>query len=126
MLSIKSILTIVAFSTVSTAAAPATDNKNVLAARQGPARVFACQNGDWNEPCRVFEFASGVCFNVPGDWNDKISSIRNLNPSAFRCLWYEHGNCGGSSYDNQEDANLNDWTGGWNDRITSWRCNLRG
>ncbi|KAK0665416.1 hypothetical protein QBC41DRAFT_232847 [Cercophora samala] len=66
-----------------------------------------------------------MALNVPGSYNDRISSIRNLDKNRFHCVWYEHSNCGGRSYSNQEDANLHDGDGFFSDRISSWRCNTR-
>ncbi|VBB79490.1 Putative protein of unknown function [Podospora comata] len=69
--------------------------------------------------------SSITALNVPGSYNDRISSIRNLDKNRFHCVWYEHSNCGGRSYGNQEDANLHDGNGFFSDRISSWRCNTR-
>ncbi|KAK0708913.1 hypothetical protein B0T21DRAFT_387614 [Apiosordaria backusii] len=50
-----------------------------------------------------------VALNVPDSYNDRISSIRNLDKRRFHC----------------EDANLHDGDGFFSDRISSWRCNTR-
>ncbi|KAK4187740.1 hypothetical protein QBC35DRAFT_221461 [Podospora australis] len=129
MVAIKSLISLLAFGALSVTATPVeteqTVDAKILVARQGPARVYACQNSRWREPCRTFESSPGSCFNVPNDWNDRISSIQNLNRDGFSCVWWEHGGCSGRSYSNQEDAELGDGDGFFNDRISSWRCNVR-
>ncbi|CAL8110286.1 unnamed protein product [Orchesella dallaii] len=38
------------------------------------------------------EISPGHCTNLPGDWNDRISSI---NTQGHCAIGYEHGDCGG-------------------------------
>ncbi|KAI8648233.1 hypothetical protein NCS57_01491400 [Fusarium keratoplasticum] len=60
--------------------------------------------------------------NLPKAWNDRISSIKNQAKSAYKCTWYIGYNCNGKSYSNQEDANLADGDGAFNDSISSYSC----
>lgn len=86
----------------------------------------------------------GRTANVPDGWNDQISSIRNDSRSNYRCTWYllvlhprlrlplrvqellinrfRNINCSGKSYANQDDANLADGNGQFNDSISSYSC----
>ncbi|KAK4194480.1 hypothetical protein QBC40DRAFT_302064 [Triangularia verruculosa] len=105
-------------------AAPAV-NGNALESRQAMASVYACENLNWNLPCDTFSLTPGACLNVPSNWDNKISSIKNNNKNIYHCVWYDNQNCQGRSYSNQEDAKLNDGNGFFNDRISSWRCNTR-
>ncbi|KAK4654115.1 hypothetical protein QC762_401176 [Podospora pseudocomata] len=118
---------LIAMGVLSATAAPTvhTSSDGRITAGQNTAFVFACQNARWGNPCQTFGSNPGTCFNVPGSYNDRISSIRNLDKNRFHCVWYEHSNCGGRSYGNQEDANLHDGNGFFSDRISSWRCNTR-
>ncbi|KAK4197238.1 hypothetical protein QBC40DRAFT_257247 [Triangularia verruculosa] len=86
------------------------------------AQIYACQNEQWGEPCQTFVSKVGECTNFDTEWNDKVSSIKNLNTEGTFCAWYKHVNYQGQWYNNQEDAKLQDGNGFFNDRITSWYC----
>jgi hypothetical protein len=60
--------------------------------------------------------------NFPKGWDDGISSIQNLRPNNFECVWWQHSGCNGEKYDNQVEGNLADGNGAWNDRISAFRC----
>ncbi|KAK0666037.1 hypothetical protein QBC41DRAFT_305579 [Cercophora samala] len=134
MFSLKNIVTLLALAVFSASAAPAADvsvaeaasEQPAIVARQAWASVYACQHVWWGLPCQGFSPYAGQCIGVPAGYNDRISSIRNNNKNNFHCVWYEHGGCTGRSYANQEDANLADGDGFFNDRISSMRCNYIG
>ncbi|KXX81183.1 hypothetical protein MMYC01_201587 [Madurella mycetomatis] len=124
MIALKSLAAILALGVISATAAPA-DNvveTKLVKARQNTVQVHVCEHIDWRGACRIFTSNAGACFNLPSEWNDRISSIQNLQSSNFHCVWWQHGGCTGEQYDNQEDADLADGNGAWNDRISSWRC----
>ncbi|KAK4176716.1 hypothetical protein QBC36DRAFT_186849 [Triangularia setosa] len=88
-------------------------------------KIYACQNEQWGKPCRKFTALVGDCLDVPSDWNDNISSIKNQDKTVFYCSWYEHDNCEGQTCGNQEDAKLRDGNGFFNDRISLWSCSYQ-
>ncbi|KAK4207188.1 hypothetical protein QBC37DRAFT_380357 [Rhypophila decipiens] len=87
--------------------------------------VLVCEHPNWEGRCAYLRARAGDCTNVPGDWNDIISSIRNDDANIFQCTWFEDIDCGGSSDDKQENDNLNNGDGYFNDRISSWNCERR-
>ncbi|KAI9147122.1 hypothetical protein HJFPF1_13154 [Paramyrothecium foliicola] len=89
------------------------------------ASVYMCEHTRWNGACLNVLVPLNSCQNVPGGWNDRISSIRNDSRNYYHCVWYTDGNCGGTAYDNQEDADLSDGNGRMNDSISSWSCRNR-
>ncbi|VBB71459.1 Putative protein of unknown function [Podospora comata] len=121
MVNLKCFTALLTMSVLTTAApAPAADaEEGKLAPRQTGRAVYACHHTYWGPLPTLLQVlqSSSQC---PSDWNDVISSIRNQ--AAWSCTWYEHGNCEGRSYTNQEDANLADGDGFFNDPISSWRC----
>ncbi|KAK4654116.1 hypothetical protein QC762_401178 [Podospora pseudocomata] len=125
MFSIKALVTLLALGRISVSAAPAAVDSDTVVALDDTAYVWACQNTNWGQPCRLLEGLAGQCIGIPGDWDNSISAIRNQDKGRFQCVWYEHYDCQGASYSNQEDAKLNDGNGFWNDRISSWRCNRK-
>ncbi|KAF2681002.1 hypothetical protein K458DRAFT_420920 [Lentithecium fluviatile CBS 122367] len=124
MVSFKSVAAVLAFNVLSATAAPASSpvemrgEVNVLA----QASIYMCKDIRWNGDCRNVLVNLDTCTNVPSGWNDVISSIRNDSRSNYKCTWYLNANCGGSSYDNQDDANLADGNGKFNDSISSYSC----
>ncbi|KAK4043825.1 hypothetical protein C8A01DRAFT_43380 [Parachaetomium inaequale] len=126
MVSLKSVAAaVLGLGVLSATAAPAASSvgeAKAVAGRQNRVEVHACEHTDWRGACQVFSSIAGSCFNVPSEWDNRISSIQNLQKSNFKCTWYQYGGCTGQSYDNQEDADLSDGNGAWNDRISSWNC----
>ncbi|KAF2144850.1 uncharacterized protein K452DRAFT_295432 [Aplosporella prunicola CBS 121167] len=62
---------------------------------------------------------TGVCYNLPNNWNDRASSIQVSDGRS--CQYWRDAGCTGSSF----GGNDQDWTSlprGFNDQITSWRC----
>ncbi|KAK4653812.1 hypothetical protein QC762_510180 [Podospora pseudocomata] len=124
MVSFKSLATLLAFGVLSATAAPAGDalNGSHLEARQSPRQVFACKDWYWQGQCITWDMTYAECKNRPAEWNDVISSIKSVHKTGVYCEWWEHANCSGERYDNQEDANLHDGSGFFADRISSIRC----
>ncbi|KAM7187078.1 hypothetical protein V8F20_011146 [Naviculisporaceae sp. PSN 640] len=103
-------------------AAPIAGPTPVLSKRED-VWILGCEHIRWGAPCVYISSPAGACKDLPPEWNDKFSSVQRNSPSGT-CTWYEHPNCGGQGYGNQNDANLADGNGWWNDRISSFRCNL--
>ncbi|KEZ39135.1 hypothetical protein SAPIO_CDS10533 [Scedosporium apiospermum] len=130
MVSIKAIYTALVLPVLMVTAAPVDD---LPIAKDGTdisplavkASITYCEHTNWNGQCETRLQPLTECYNLPSSWNDRISSIRNDSRSSYKCTWYEHGNCQGRSYDNQNDANLADGDGFFNDRISSWSCKYK-
>ncbi|KAK0666970.1 hypothetical protein QBC41DRAFT_143070 [Cercophora samala] len=124
MVNFTSFASLLAFGVLSASAAPAGEvlNGNPLEARQYPRQVMACKDIHWGGQCITWTMTYAECKNVPADWNDVISSIKSVNPTGVFCEWWEHANCSGERYTNQNDANLHDGDGFFGDRISSIRC----
>ncbi|KAF4780637.1 hypothetical protein HER10_EVM0000233 [Colletotrichum scovillei] len=60
--------------------------------------------------------------DVPESFIDRISSIRNNDRNKDTCTWYRERQCRGESYRNQDDDNLADGNGHFNDAIRSYEC----
>ncbi|KAK0616096.1 hypothetical protein B0T17DRAFT_367999 [Bombardia bombarda] len=130
MFSVKTIVAILAFGAASVAAAPAPAPEPVaspaavgLLAVQSAVRM--CKDSEWRGDCKTVLVDLGVCTNISGDYNDKISSIENQSSGNTKCTWYIDGNCNGSSYSNQKDAKLQDGNGKFNDSISSFSCTTK-
>ncbi|KAK4172177.1 hypothetical protein QBC36DRAFT_315083 [Triangularia setosa] len=61
-----------------------------------------------------FTLSAHKIVNVPSNWNDKLSSIKNNNKNVYQYIRIA-----------LENANLGDGDGFFNDRISSWRCNTK-
>ncbi|PGH27991.1 hypothetical protein AJ80_00246 [Polytolypa hystricis UAMH7299] len=131
MVSLKAFVALVAVNAVSVMASPAPVPVPAAEAAPAPAAVLAqasiyfCEHTYWNGACRNQLVTLDSCANVPSGWNDRISSIRNDSKTYYKCLWYLDANCKGGSYDNQEDANLADGNGRFNDSISSYSCKAK-
>ncbi|KAF6824472.1 hypothetical protein CPLU01_10829 [Colletotrichum plurivorum] len=160
MVSIKSLLALLAVQAMTAAAAPAPVSDDPAMELMAQASIYFCSDIRWNGECRNHLidldkcskhrsppispirriFSAGHLFaprnetadmqtadfyfpaNVPSGWNDRISSIRNDSKSFYTCTWYLDAGCRGQSYANQEDANLADGNGRFNDSISSYSC----
>ncbi|KAK4186786.1 hypothetical protein QBC35DRAFT_386412 [Podospora australis] len=131
MFNLKNIAILLALGVLSASAAPASDVSVAVAEAEQPAivaksaqeiPVYACQGSRWRGACRKLYVDVDECFNVHPDFNDNISSIKNEDTGRSRCMWFEDANCRGRYYKNQEDANLADGDGYFNDRISSISC----
>ncbi|KAK4205424.1 hypothetical protein QBC40DRAFT_162483 [Triangularia verruculosa] len=135
MIATKSIIAYFAIGALSVTAAPSNTFKVERSANA--ATVFACTEARFTGDCRTIDSPAGQCFNIDAAWNDVISSIQNLERDRFSCKWFEHRDCEGKEYKNQDDADLTDEidplacpirslikyvNGFFDDRITSWLC----
>ncbi|KAM5347836.1 hypothetical protein ACJ41O_007660 [Fusarium nematophilum] len=124
MVSLKALCSVLALQALAVSGAPADNPKgltppNKLAVEGS---IYYCSNIKWNGECRTVSVPLDRCHNVPKGWNDRISSIRNNVKGSYKCIWYRDYNCNGNTYDNQEDANLADGNGKFNDAISSYSC----
>ncbi|KAF6805822.1 hypothetical protein CMUS01_08112 [Colletotrichum musicola] len=122
MVSIKSLLALLAVQAMTAAAAPAPVSDDPAMELMAQASIYFCSDIRWNGECRNHLIDLDKCTNVPSGWNDRISSIRNDSKSFYTCTWYLDAGCRGQSYGNQEDANLADGNGRFNDSISSYSC----
>ncbi|OHE92989.1 hypothetical protein CORC01_11712 [Colletotrichum orchidophilum] len=123
MVCIKSFIGAQAFQALAIMASPTPQiSKDTGGELMAQASIYMCEHTYWNGQCRNELVDLNRCYNVPGGWNDRISSIRNDSKSFYKCVWYLDGNCQGGSYENQEDANLADGNGRFNDSISSYSC----
>ncbi|KAK2027794.1 hypothetical protein LX32DRAFT_640627 [Colletotrichum zoysiae] len=81
-----------------------------------------CEDKEYKGQCRTLTVETAFCRNVPVDMIDRISSIRNNDRDDNTCTWYRELNCRGDSYNNQNDGNLADGNGHFNDSIRSLEC----
>ncbi|KAK1498418.1 hypothetical protein CCUS01_12774 [Colletotrichum cuscutae] len=86
------------------------------------ATVFMCDDTRFRGRCRTDVLQTGSCYNVPESFVDRISSIRNNDRDKDTCTWYRERQCRGESYRNQDDDNLADGNGRFNDAIRSYEC----
>ncbi|KAK3319884.1 hypothetical protein B0T19DRAFT_488114 [Cercophora scortea] len=123
MVSMKAVAAVLALNAMTAMAAPTGEVGDRAIAAQ--ASIYFCEHIRWNGACRNALVDLDRCTNVPDGWNDRISSIRNDSKSYYKCTWFIDGNCEGASYDNQEDANLADGNGKFNDAISSYSCRYK-
>ncbi|KAK4442631.1 hypothetical protein QBC34DRAFT_338268 [Podospora aff. communis PSN243] len=93
-----------------------------LASRAPMVQIEFCEKTYWAGECEIVSVEEARCTSVPEGWNDRISSIRNVDRDDFKCTWYLDGDCEGQSYDNQEDADLGDGNGRFDESISSYIC----
>ncbi|KAL0939226.1 uncharacterized protein CTRU02_205836 [Colletotrichum truncatum] len=124
MVSAKSVLCALSIQVIAVTAAPLA-SANPETALIAQASVHMCEHIRWTGACRNQLVPLDSCRNVPAAWNDRISSIRNDSRLDYKCTWYIHSNCRGASYSNQNDANLRDGNGRFNDSISSFSCKRR-
>ncbi|KAK3689896.1 hypothetical protein B0T22DRAFT_481079 [Podospora appendiculata] len=126
MVSMKALAAVLALNAMTASAAPTAEAVQVAdRAIAAQASIYFCEHTRWNGACRNVLVNLDRCTSVPDGWNDRISSIRNDSKSYYKCIWYIDGNCQGKSYDNQEDANLADGNGNFNDAISSYSCRVK-
>ncbi|KAK1996935.1 hypothetical protein LX36DRAFT_712017 [Colletotrichum falcatum] len=110
---------------VSAAAAAAVGRENAsgpLLVTRAEVSVFMCEDKGYKGPCRTQRVETSFCYDVPVDMTDRISSIRNNDRDDYACTWYREFDCRGDSYRNQDDGNLGDGNGHFNDSIRSLDC----
>ncbi|KAH7009163.1 hypothetical protein B0J12DRAFT_706188 [Macrophomina phaseolina] len=62
---------------------------------------------------------TGVCYNLPGNWNDKMSSVQVSD--GHSCRYWKDSSCTGSVFGGTDQ----DWAAlpsGFSDQVTYWRC----
>ncbi|KAK4642633.1 hypothetical protein QC761_511295 [Podospora bellae-mahoneyi] len=114
MFNVKSLAVLVALGVLSVTASQSNGGQEQIS-------VYACKDPWWGGQCRTFYGGRNECVNFSGSWNDVISSIRHSG-KGWHCQWWEHANCQGLVYQNQDDANLSDGNGRFDNRISSFRC----
>ncbi|KAM7182870.1 hypothetical protein V8F33_013962 [Rhypophila sp. PSN 637] len=62
----------------------------VAMSQDDTAWVLVCEHAKWEGRCAFLRSRAGQCTNVPGDWNDIISLVRNDDADIFRCKWFEY------------------------------------
>ncbi|EEU34500.1 uncharacterized protein NECHADRAFT_106577 [Fusarium vanettenii 77-13-4] len=107
MVSLKALCSVLAFKALAVSAAPAAELP------KAPSSTAPTSAGTASAEASAFPWTSA---------NDRISSIKNQAKGSYKCTWYIGYNCNGKSYSNQEDANLADGDGAFNDSISSYSC----
>ncbi|KAK0625929.1 hypothetical protein B0T14DRAFT_390766, partial [Immersiella caudata] len=60
--------------------------------------------------------------DIPSEFNDRFTSIRNLDKDKGKCTWFEHIGCTGRKYQTDDDQKLQDGNGVFNNFISSVIC----
>ncbi|KAF9877037.1 hypothetical protein CkaCkLH20_05303 [Colletotrichum karsti] len=123
MFSINLILNILAAQAAVVLAAPVDEaaGSPVLVPR-ADVSVYMCADSRFRGECITDNIQTGSCFNVRPEMIDRISSIRNNDRGSTQCTWYRERECRGEGYRNQDDSNLGDGNGRFNDAIRSMEC----
>ncbi|KAK2045732.1 hypothetical protein LZ31DRAFT_565026 [Colletotrichum somersetense] len=122
MVSSTILLSLVTVSMAAVVAVIKADASGSLLITRAEASVFMCEDKEYKGQCRTLTVETAYCRNVPVDMIDRISSIRNNDRDDNTCTWYRELNCRGDSYKNQNDGNLADGNGHFNDSIRSLEC----
>ncbi|CCF39477.1 hypothetical protein CH063_10302 [Colletotrichum higginsianum] len=116
------ILSVLAVYAVAGAAAPVDGASGSVLAARAETSIDMCDNSRFNGDCKKLTVTTGSCYNVPDSMAGRISAIRNNNKDKTSCTWYRASNCRGETYTNQDDGNLGDGNGHFNDSIRSLEC----
>ncbi|EQB47389.1 hypothetical protein CGLO_13476 [Colletotrichum gloeosporioides Cg-14] len=111
MVSVKLNLILVACAATAAVAAPVNDGSAPVLVPRAEVSVFMCTDRGFRGD-----------YNVRSEFIDRISSIRNNDRDRNTCTWYRERECRGDSYRNQDDSNLGDGNGRFNDAIRSYEC----
>ncbi|KAK1761513.1 hypothetical protein QBC47DRAFT_370312 [Echria macrotheca] len=84
--------------------------------------VEFCDSTNFRGVCVEINPDSAQCYDLLPDWDNRASSVDNLGKDSYKCTWYLDGNCQGTSYDNQKDADLGDGNGLFDESISSFIC----
>ncbi|KAF4917772.1 hypothetical protein CGCVW01_v009551 [Colletotrichum viniferum] len=103
-------------------AAPVNDDSAPVLVPRTEVSVFMCTDRGFRGDCMNDLIQTGSCYNVRSEFIDRISSIRNNDRDRNTCTWYRERECRGDSYRNQDDSNLGDGNGRFNDAIRSYEC----
>ncbi|RPA75957.1 hypothetical protein BJ508DRAFT_311569 [Ascobolus immersus RN42] len=87
--------------------------------------VTLCRDRDFGG-CWDYSGNLGQCYNLGGDRNDVVSSIRTPKGLLYYCYFYEHIDCSGAALYIQEGWNSRYVGDNWNDRISSLYCAFAG
>ncbi|KAF2428980.1 hypothetical protein EJ08DRAFT_735338 [Tothia fuscella] len=98
----------------------------ILAPRSG-LPLYLCKDVQYGG-CSRFEVDPNVCYNLSGDWNNKVSSMSL--PGGVSCSFYDLSGCesnGEHLTTSDSDRDLRDiFNGrGFNDMFSSMRCNYK-
>ncbi|KAM7188272.1 hypothetical protein V8F20_010649 [Naviculisporaceae sp. PSN 640] len=123
MFTLKSLVSFASMAILSATAAPAViPTEGALQSRQDYAWAKFCEHPEFTGECITLGVTNNICTILPDHFNDRASSVENLSRPSWSCTWYEHTSCTGQAYTNQRDAKLNDGSGFFDDRITSFKC----
>ncbi|KAE9572052.1 hypothetical protein CGMCC3_g11917 [Colletotrichum fructicola] len=115
-------LILVACAAAAAVAAPVNDDSAPVLVPRAEVSVFMCTDRGFRGDCMNDIIQTGSCYNVRSEFIDRISSIRNNDRDRNTCTWYRERECRGDSYRNQDDSNLGDGNGRFNDAIRSYEC----
>ncbi|KAF4937446.1 hypothetical protein CGCF245_v005703 [Colletotrichum fructicola] len=115
-------LILVACAAAAAVAAPVNDDSAPVLVPRAEISVFMCTDRGFRGDCMNDIIQTGSCYNVRFEFIDRISSIRNNDRDRNTCTWYRERECRGDSYRNQDDSNLGDGNGRFNDAIRSYEC----
>jgi hypothetical protein len=118
MFTFRTVATLLAIGVLSATALPAAEFES----RQSGIQITYCTDIELRGNCYTPTVHLNHCHDVPGDFNDRISSFKNLDKGQGQCTWYEYGGCTGQKYKKDEDMKLHDGNGKFNDFITSVIC----
>ncbi|KAL0939732.1 uncharacterized protein CTRU02_206342 [Colletotrichum truncatum] len=125
MVSFKLILNALAASAAVVIAAPVEESSGSVLVARDQVTIFMCEDTRYRGLCRDDVIQTGSCYNAPSEFIDRISSIRNNDRESTTCTWYRERDCRGDTYRNQEDRDLGDGNGRFNDAIRSYECNRK-
>ncbi|KAF4814331.1 hypothetical protein CGCTS75_v013451 [Colletotrichum tropicale] len=115
-------LILVACAAAAAVAAPVNDGSAPVLVPRAEVSVFMCTDRSFRGDCMNDLIQTESCYNVRSEFIDRISSIRNNDRDRNTCTWYRERECRGDSYRNQDDSNLGDGNGRFNDAIRSYEC----
>ncbi|KAK4450443.1 hypothetical protein QBC34DRAFT_379156 [Podospora aff. communis PSN243] len=118
MPSIKSLATLLAVALVTANALPTAD----LESRQSVIGIKGCTDQKERGECLVVQIPLNNCYDIPSNFNDKFTSVRNLETGKGKCTWFEHIGCTGKKYQKDNDQNLQDGNAVFNNFISSVLC----
>ncbi|KAK2764219.1 hypothetical protein CKAH01_15759 [Colletotrichum kahawae] len=122
MVSVNLNLILVSCAAAAAVAAPVNDGSAPVLVPRAEVSVFMCTDRGFKGDCMNDIIQTGSCDNVRSEFIDRISSIRNNDRDRNTCTWYRERECRGDTYRNQDDSNLGDGNGRFNDAIRSYEC----
>ncbi|KAJ0165880.1 hypothetical protein CTA2_9635 [Colletotrichum tanaceti] len=117
------VMGVLAIYAVAGAAAPLDGASGSVLAAPAEILVEMCDDKNFSGRCKKISYTTGICHNVPDSMTGRISAIRNVDKEKTNCVWYREDECRGTDqYKNQDDKNLGDGNGHFNDSIRSLKC----